>query len=600
MKIKSLIIVSVLVVAFFCFAGFVKAQATDNSALIAQLQAEIQSLMRQIAAIQAQQGTTTTTTPATSWCHTFNTYLIVGSTGTEVDDLWTALSKEGYGATVSMDHIGMGMPDTFGNNTLSTLKQFQKKYGIAQTGTVGSKTRAKLNALYGCTVSSVPATCVDSDSGLNYYVSGRASIPVNGPGTSPEFLEDSCQGNTLTEAYCSNGRVASTTYVCPNSCLNGACVNSNLSVTVTSPNGGEVWKVGETHNITWASSLPQSSSVVIYLSKAGSNYDYTVATNILASLGTYSWTIPATVGGSNTGSISTVGNQWKVMIEYPSSSGFDTSDNYFTIATATPTQPTNVSVSNITVGGILTTQSVAIGVGVQMTATVQPSNATSPAVAWSVINGTGAATINSQGLLNPTSAGTVTVIATAQDGSGIRGSEIVTIVNLNSNNTQTQTSCTPRWDCRDWTSCVNGQQTRNCIDWNSCNTTTNEPPTSQSCTTSSSFVNTVNNTTWNDASATCDANPVSQFDSIATQYGVKIEPKVIACGGQQCSCGLWLSWQSTPSDVNQACQEISSIKSGIEAIQNVGLSYPALTNFSIPHFNISCNNGVATQTPNGM
>jgi len=176
-------------------------------------------------------------------------------------------------------------------------------------------------------------TCVDSDGGTNYYVAGQAKIVNNSP--NQQFLDDECRGNTLIEAGCSNGRITSTTYVCPNSCLDGACVNSKLSINVTSPNGGEVWKVGETHNITWTSSLPQNSRVLIYLSKAGSNYDYSIATSISATLGTYSWTIPATVGGGNTSSISIIGNQWKVLIEYPTSSGFDTSDNYFSIAAST-------------------------------------------------------------------------------------------------------------------------------------------------------------------------------------------------------------------------------------------------------------------------
>jgi len=193
-------------------------------------------------------------------------------------------------------------------------------------------------------------TCVDSDGGINYYVAGQASIPSTNHqfGGTPEFLDDSCQGNKLIEAYCSNGSIASTAYVCPDGCLNGACINSKLSITVTSPNGGETWKVGETHNITWTSSLPQNSRVLIYLSKAGSNYDYTIATGVSATLGTYSWTIPATVGGGNTSSISTVGNQWKVLIEYPASSGFDSSDNYFSITL--PSISLNSTISSIVSG----------------------------------------------------------------------------------------------------------------------------------------------------------------------------------------------------------------------------------------------------------
>ena len=55
---KKLIIVSALLCSFLLAPVFVSAQTVDNSALIAQLQAEIQSLMQQIAAILAKQQPT--------------------------------------------------------------------------------------------------------------------------------------------------------------------------------------------------------------------------------------------------------------------------------------------------------------------------------------------------------------------------------------------------------------------------------------------------------------------------------------------------------------------------------------------------------------
>ena len=71
---------------------------------------------------------------------------------------------------------------------------------------------------------------------------------------------------------------------------------------------------------------------------------------------------------------------------------------------------------------------VADGATLQMVANVSPVNATDASVTWSVVNGTGTATINSTtGLLTATSAGNVLVIATANDASGISGSATVTI-----------------------------------------------------------------------------------------------------------------------------------------------------------------------------
>ena len=63
----------------------------------------------------------------------------------------------------------------------------------------------------------------------------------------------------------------------------------------------------------------------------------------------------------------------------------------------------------------------------QMSATVLPSNATNSTYTWSVKNST--ATINSTGLLTAISDGIDTVMATANDGSGIIGMKAITISN---------------------------------------------------------------------------------------------------------------------------------------------------------------------------
>jgi uncharacterized protein YjdB len=65
----------------------------------------------------------------------------------------------------------------------------------------------------------------------------------------------------------------------------------------------------------------------------------------------------------------------------------------------------------------------------QLSASVSPSNASNKSVTWSVINGTGQASINSSGLLTAVANGTVTARATANDGSGIYGTLLITISN---------------------------------------------------------------------------------------------------------------------------------------------------------------------------
>ena len=59
----------------------------------------------------------------------------------------------------------------------------------------------------------------------------------------------------------------------------------------------------------------------------------------------------------------------------------------------------------------------------QMSASVLPAEA-SQSVVWSVTPGTGTGTINTNGLLTGGNAGTITVVATATDGSGVSGSRI--------------------------------------------------------------------------------------------------------------------------------------------------------------------------------
>ncbi len=142
MNIKSLVVIAVLATAIFGFGGIVNAQSADVQAQIAQLQAMIQSLLQQIATLQAQQGGTTQT-----WCHTFDTNLGYANSGsTEVGYLHTALGKEGISYSTDSGN-------TYSEPTMSAVVQFQQKYSITPlSGYVGPSTRAKLNSLYGCSI----------------------------------------------------------------------------------------------------------------------------------------------------------------------------------------------------------------------------------------------------------------------------------------------------------------------------------------------------------------------------------------------------------------------------------------------------------------
>lgn len=94
-------------------------------------------------------------------------------------------------------------------------------------------------------------------------------------------------------------------------------------------------------------------------------------------------------------------------------------------ATSPDTGDTPIPVSSITITS--GTDTVAEGATLEMVAAVLPANATDDSVTWSVTSGTGAAVISEAGVLTGALAGTVTVKAVANDGSGVEGTKVITV-----------------------------------------------------------------------------------------------------------------------------------------------------------------------------
>ncbi|MBP1908584.1 InlB B-repeat-containing protein [Methanolobus bombayensis] len=86
-----------------------------------------------------------------------------------------------------------------------------------------------------------------------------------------------------------------------------------------------------------------------------------------------------------------------------------------------------VLVTGITINAAGSVANVVSGQTLEMNASVLPFNATDKGVTWSVINGTGSATIDVNGLLTAIEVGNLTVKATANDASGVEGSMVVTV-----------------------------------------------------------------------------------------------------------------------------------------------------------------------------
>ncbi|MBW8334007.1 MAG: T9SS type A sorting domain-containing protein [Prolixibacteraceae bacterium] len=92
----------------------------------------------------------------------------------------------------------------------------------------------------------------------------------------------------------------------------------------------------------------------------------------------------------------------------------------------------NVFIDNITVVGANDANSITVDNGsLQMNALILPNNADNQTLKWTVIDGTGRAAINTEGLLTALRDGTVTVQAEATDGSWITGNTEITISGQN-------------------------------------------------------------------------------------------------------------------------------------------------------------------------
>lgn len=293
MRIKSLVIIAVLATAIFGFSGVPNVHAavncmaySDISSQVSCLQQVIAELVQQLSQLQTQQGTT-----PTAWCHTFNVYLYAYAKGDgliqEVAALQTALTKEGF--NVSGDSKG-----TFGDATAAAVVAFQGKYGITQTGTVGPITRAKLNSLYGCATTSTTTQPSITVTPQVISSNGYIALSISPQPTSPWTLTFKCPTNAwvtdggcnevetwsqsagLTQKFQAVNQTNTDQTITAVATINGQITTASFivqpanaiqpSITITSPNGGETWAPGETHDIIWNSNwLLASDKIDVWL-----------------------------------------------------------------------------------------------------------------------------------------------------------------------------------------------------------------------------------------------------------------------------------------------------------------------------------------------
>ena len=136
-------------------AGAVPAQAQS----VADLTAQINSLLSTITALQAQLSAMQGGTASPIACATFSTDLTIGSTGEAVRSLQKVLNSSADTQVAASGVWSVGNESTtFGSLTKAAVVKCQEKYAseilspaglTVGTGIVGSSTRAKLNSLLG-------------------------------------------------------------------------------------------------------------------------------------------------------------------------------------------------------------------------------------------------------------------------------------------------------------------------------------------------------------------------------------------------------------------------------------------------------------------
>jgi len=109
-------------------------------------------------------------------------------------------------------------------------------------------------------------------------------------------------------------------------------------ITVTSPNGGEEWKLGSTQTITWSLGPDHGSLVEIQLWKNDQYHDR-IASSVDENQGYYKWSIPRNYPP---------GDDYKIKIIELDGTGYsDSSDSYFSLVSPSPPSVTTKDATNI-------------------------------------------------------------------------------------------------------------------------------------------------------------------------------------------------------------------------------------------------------------
>ncbi len=236
---------------------------------------------------------------------------IAASTSNDGTESWLVPNTPSSSTLVKVSESATGIPSDVSNAVFTIAPQV-----ITVTAPNGGEdwqagTSHNITWTSSCFTSTVKIEySTDYGSSWNLVVASTANDGTH-PWVIPNTPSDSCLVRVSAEAA-----------GVPNDVSNSMFTISPpppAQLTITSPNGGENWFTGSSHNITWTSQGIISDVKLEYSIDGGANWLSVIAST--PNDGTYPWTIPDTPSDSCLVKISDVSN----------SETSDVSDNYFTI-----------------------------------------------------------------------------------------------------------------------------------------------------------------------------------------------------------------------------------------------------------------------------
>ena len=219
----------------FAFAVTVKADTASD------LQAQINSLLATISALQAQLTTVQGGSSTTGTGYTFSSDLTLGSSGADVMNLQKVLNMS---SDTQVASSGAGSPgqetSKFGPLTKAAVIKFQQKNGISPAvGYVGPITRAKLNSMSSSS-STTTTTTTTTTTSTTSTVPGCTSTSGWSP-TTGQLCSGSTTTTTVPVVPAGSGlTVSSPTQPAVTIAPNGASRVPFTKVTLTAGNDGDV------------------------------------------------------------------------------------------------------------------------------------------------------------------------------------------------------------------------------------------------------------------------------------------------------------------------------------------------------------------------